>query len=87
LDGGHFLNSVTNIGRSPTFGENELSVETFILNDSVPAHADSARLLFIRRLRSERKFESPEALRRQIARDIQRSEKLFRLLASQHARR
>jgi riboflavin kinase/FMN adenylyltransferase len=86
LDGGRFLDSVTNIGRRPTFGENELSIETFILNDAVPAEAVSARLQFIRRLRNERKFESPEALRRQIGRDIQRSEKFFRLLASHHGR-
>ncbi|PYS55725.1 MAG: hypothetical protein DMG13_02630, partial [Acidobacteria bacterium] len=51
----------------------------FVLNDTVPAHADSARLDFFYRLRDEVKFESPEALRRQIGKDVKRAQKFFRL--------
>lgn len=80
LDGRPFLDSVTNIGVRPTFGENDLTIETFILNDPVASDASSARLDFLRRLRDEIKFESPEALRRQIAADVQRTKKFFRLL-------
>lgn len=80
LDGCPFLDSVTNIGVRPTFGENDLTVETFVLNDPVPADASSARLDFLWRLRDEVKFESPEALRRQITADVQRAKKFFGLL-------
>ena len=80
LDGQPFANSITNVGVRPTFGETELTIETFVLNDTVPAHAESARLDFLYRLRDEVKFESPEALRRQIGLDIKRAEKFFRLL-------
>jgi len=80
LDGQPFMNSVTNVGVRPTFDENDLTVETFVLNNTVPAHAGSARLDFLYRLRDEVKFESPQALRLQIGRDVKRAEKFFRLL-------
>jgi riboflavin kinase/FMN adenylyltransferase len=80
LDGHPFMDSVTNIGVRPTFGENDLTIETFVLHDPVPAAASSARLDFLRRLRDEVKFESPEALRTQITADVKRAKKFFRLL-------
>jgi riboflavin kinase/FMN adenylyltransferase len=80
LDGRPFMDSVTNIGVRPTFGENDLTIETFVLNDPVPADASSARLDFLRRLRDEVKFESPEALRHQITTDVKRAKKFFELL-------
>jgi len=79
LDGQPFMNSITNVGVRPTFGESDLTIETFVLNDTVPAHADSARLDFFYRLRDEVKFESPEAVRRQIGKDVKRAQKFFRL--------
>jgi len=81
LDGGAFLNAVTNIGFRPTFGETNLTIETFVLDAPVPAQSAKANLEFLYRLRDERKFESPEELRRQIALDVQRAQKFFRLLA------
>jgi riboflavin kinase / FMN adenylyltransferase len=87
LDGRPFLDSVTNIGVRPTFGENDLTIETFVLNEPVPADASNARIDFLRRLRDEVKFESPEALRNQIAIDVKRAQKFFRLLGENtHAR-
>lgn len=80
LDGGVFLDAVTNLGIRPTFGETELTIETFVLNGAVPETAINARLDFIYRLRDERKFESPKQLRGQIGIDVQRSQKFFRLL-------
>src|SRR5215467_4269777 len=63
LDGGRFLNSVTNAGYRPTFGENRLTIETFVLNEPVPENAANARLEFLYRLRDERKFPSADELR------------------------
>lgn len=80
IDRGSFLDSITNVGVRPTFGENELTIETFVLNGAIPPQAISARLQFIKRLRSERCFESAEALRAQIDLDIQRARRFFRLL-------
>ena len=80
VDAGPFLDSITNVGVRPTFGETDLTVETFILNDAAPSQATSARLQFIKRLRNESRFESPEALRRQIGLDVRRAQKFFHLL-------
>lgn len=79
LDGGRFLDSITNVGVRPTFGEGPLTVETFVLRDRLPERAEKARLQFVRRVRDEAKFESLEELRRQIGIDIRRTEKFFRL--------
>jgi riboflavin kinase/FMN adenylyltransferase len=84
LDGRPFMDAVTNIGVRPTFGEDQLTIETFVLSPSVPEDAVTARLDFLKRLRDEMKFESPEALVRQIASDVQRAQKFFRLI-TQHA--
>ena len=76
-------NSITNIGYRPTFGNDEaLSIETFLLNPKdAPlegATPDRIRLEFLRRVRDERKFESPEALKAQILRDVARAKAYFR---------
>jgi riboflavin kinase/FMN adenylyltransferase len=83
LDSGPFLNAVTNIGFRPTFAETSLTIETFVLDEPVPEHSTKASLEFLYRLRDERKFESPDELRGQIALDVQRAQKFFRLLANQ----
>jgi len=80
LDDGSSMDAVTNIGVRPTFNESNLTIETFVLNKAVPAGAERARLAFLHRLRDEIKFASAEALRQQIAVDVQRAEKFFRML-------
>jgi riboflavin kinase/FMN adenylyltransferase len=80
LDEGPFLDAVTNIGFRPTFNETELTIETFVLGGGVPERVAKARLDFLYRLRDEKKFGSPEALRGQIALDVARAQKFFRLL-------
>jgi riboflavin kinase / FMN adenylyltransferase len=82
LDGGPFLNAMTNVGIRPTFSESAITVETFVLNDPVPQSVVSARVRFIKRLRDEQRFETPEALRRQIATDIARTQRFLRRLSS-----
>jgi riboflavin kinase / FMN adenylyltransferase len=82
LDGGPFLRSVTNIGVRPTFDESTVTIETFVLNDPVPESVVSARLRFLKRLRDEMRFDSPDALRRQIARDVGRTQQFFSRLST-----
>jgi riboflavin kinase/FMN adenylyltransferase len=85
LGGGPFLDAVTNVGTRPTFGETGTTIETFVLPDdkaSLDQPVESARLLFLRRLRDEAKFESADALRRQISTDVGRARKFFRLLSA-----
>jgi len=80
LDNSVFMDGVTNVGFRPTFGETQLTIETFVLNQPVPESPQKARLDFLYRLRDERKFRSADELREQIALDVQRAQKFFRLL-------
>ena len=75
--------SVTNIGRKPTFGEHQLTVESFLL-DYLGGHieAEEMQVQFLHRLRDERKFPDAAALKAQILRDAQRSLGFFRRLRS-----
>jgi len=73
-------NSITNIGYRPTFsdGAPELSVETYLLDPFDGDTTERIEVEFLHRVRDERKFESPEALKKQILRDVGRAQAYFR---------
>jgi len=73
--------SVTNVGHRPTFGGGDLSVETHLLEPPGGAAPRTIRVEFLRRLREERRFPNPAALREQILRDAERARTYFRRLA------
>jgi len=70
--------SVTNVGYRPTFGGRDLSIETFLLSAFEEPTPARIRVEFLHRLREERKFETPEALKAQILRDVARAQAFFR---------
>jgi riboflavin kinase/FMN adenylyltransferase len=79
LGGARKWNSITNVGYRPTFGNDDaLTIETFLLDPLDGATPERIRLEFLRRVRDERKFESPEALKVQILRDVGRAKAYFR---------
>lgn len=78
LDSGRRWNSITNIGHRPTFGGDDLSIETFLLEPMEGAPPMRIRVEFLHRVRDERKFESPEALKAQILGDVARATAYFR---------
>ena len=82
LDSGEFLDAVTNIGTRPTFNGTSQTIETFVLNSTVRSEVRAARLQFLKRIRDERKFDSPESLSEQIARDVRTANAFFRRLQS-----
>lgn len=71
--------SVTNIGVRPTFGlENKgIIVESFMLHTHGSFYGENAELRFVEKLRDEIRFDSAEALKAQINRDIERAEDIF----------
>lgn len=81
LKSGHQWPSVTNIGMRPTFNGDSLTIETFLLEPLQGKAPESIRLQFLRRIREERKFDSPEALKTQILKDVSTAQKLFRRLS------
>jgi len=64
--------SVTNIGKVPTFGGGERVVEVHILGYNSNLYERELKIDIIERLRGERKFDTIEALKQQIAEDIKR---------------
>lgn len=77
------FDSVTNVGKRPTFGEESFAVETHLLNFH-PLALDSeteVEIHFLKRLRPEIKFPSVEILREQIAKDVHIARRYFRGLA------
>lgn len=78
---GETFDSVTNIGNRPTFGAESFAVETHLLNfHSISLTAETpVAICFFKRLREEIKFPSVEALREQIAKDVHRARRYFRL--------
>lgn len=78
-EGARIFQGVTNVGNRPTFGADSFAVETHLL-DFEPIALDESTPLemsFLHRLRDERRFESPEALREQIQRDVAQAKKIF----------
>ena len=63
--------SVTNIGRRPTFGGGKRVVEVYILGYRGNLYGKELKIDIIERLRGEKRFDSVEALRQQMARDIE----------------
>ena len=79
LNNGRSWDSVTNAGYRPTFGgDGKLSIESFLLDPLEDETPPSIRVEFLRRLRDERKFESPEALKAQIFKDVIRARTFLR---------
>jgi riboflavin kinase/FMN adenylyltransferase len=76
--------SITNVGNRPTFGADSFAIETHLLNfhpiDLVPE--SEVEISFLERIRDEIRFPSVEALREQIARDVKRASRYFRLIKS-----
>ncbi|HEV7498659.1 MAG TPA: bifunctional riboflavin kinase/FAD synthetase [Vicinamibacteria bacterium] len=70
--------AVTNVGRRPTFGGAETTVEAHILDVDEDLYDRPARLAFQVRLRAEQAFPGPEALVAQIRKDIARGRDALR---------
>jgi riboflavin kinase/FMN adenylyltransferase len=72
---------VTNAGNRPTFGADSFAVESHLLDfEPVALHETTPlQLTFLHRLRAERRFESPDALRAQIGVDVAKAQRYFAL--------
>jgi riboflavin kinase/FMN adenylyltransferase len=78
------FDSVSNVGNRPTFGSDSYAIESHLL-DFHPLELTaetSVELSFLARLRDEIKFDSIEALRQQIERDVAKAQHYFGLVRS-----
>ena len=71
------LKGVVHIGKRPTFGEKDPSLEVHFLNFHRSIYGRTVELFFVSRIRSIRKFASPTALKKSIQLDILTARKLL----------
>jgi len=69
--------SVTNIGFRPTFNQDFLQVEAFLFDFQQSIYGRRIRLRFLRKIRDEKKFASPELLVHQIRQDVEVAREYF----------
>ena len=78
LDKKHY-NGVLNIGIRPTFyglnkQDKEPAIEVFVFNFSKTIYGKDIEVLFVKKLRDEKKFDSKDSLVKQIKKDIKEAE-------------
>ena len=69
--------AVVNVGRHPTLPEGAVTVEAHVLDESLMLYGEKVRLDFLKFQRPERRFESKDDLREQIARDAEEARAYF----------
>lgn len=62
----------TSVGKNPTFGENPITLETYIIGFDENIYGRSIKIEFIRKLRGEIAFASKEDLMAQMQEDVRR---------------
>jgi len=61
---------VTNIGLNPTFGSGPRTIESYMFDFSGDLYGRPVQLFFVRRIREEKKFSTPELLVEQMKKDV-----------------
>ncbi|WP_457637089.1 riboflavin biosynthesis protein RibF [Oceanithermus sp.] len=71
--------AVVNVGVRPTLGGGELRFEAHLLGFNGDLYGHELRVIFLKKLRDERRFSGKEELRRQIVRDLEEARRFFGL--------
>ncbi len=74
---GRTYRSATNVGMRPTFEGTKLAIESHLFNFSEEITSGPIEVRFWQRLRDEKKFSGPEALREQIQQDLTHTRSFF----------
>lgn len=74
---GQTYRSMTNIGKDPTFGANERTIESYLVDYRGDLYGTELLVDIIARLRGEKKFASAEELKKQMAEDVRRGETIL----------
>ncbi len=74
---GKTYRSATNVGTRPTFDGQRLAIESHLLDFSGNVTSGEMEVRFLKRLRDEQRFPSPEALREQVLNDIENARRYF----------
>jgi riboflavin kinase/FMN adenylyltransferase len=69
--------SLTNVGNRPTFNQQETIIESFIINLNKNLYGEKIRVNFIKKIRNEMKFKTPDDLSQQIKKDLEKAKDYF----------
>jgi len=69
--------SLTNIGKRPTFGSNERTVEVYLINYDNDLYGHELKIEIMERIRDEKRFDSVDELKKQIAEDVERGKAIL----------
>lgn len=80
-----WLNSITNVGIAPTVRSgasegNLFSIETHLLDIDEDIYGKPIEVCFVQKLRGEKRFESVEALKKQVLLDIKKAQSYWQVL-------
>ena len=70
--------SITHVGSKPTFNEKDVMIESFIIDYDNSLYKKKLRVLFLKKIRDEKKFNTPESLSRQIRKDLEQTLSYFK---------
>jgi len=74
---GKIYQSMTNVGKDPTFGAAERTIESYLIDYSGDLYGHELSVDFVAKLRNERKFASAEELKKQVAEDVKRGKTIL----------
>ncbi len=69
--------AMTNIGKNPTFGRNERTIEAFLVDYNGDLYGHEIAVDIVARLRDEKKFKNAEELQRQMAEDVEHGKRVL----------
>jgi riboflavin kinase/FMN adenylyltransferase len=74
---GKIFNTMTNVGRNPTFGRNERTIEAYLVDYSGDLYGQELTVDFIARIRDEKKFDNADDLKKQLVEDVRQGKALL----------
>lgn len=72
IDGQTYMGA-TSVGYNPTFGNHNRTIETFIISFEGEIYGETMTLRWLKKIREEKKFDTIEALKAQIKKDVEES--------------
>jgi riboflavin kinase/FMN adenylyltransferase len=69
--------SVTHVGRKPTFNDTDWNIESYIMKFKNNLYGEKIQVQFLKKIRDEKKFDSPKKLSLQIQQDIAAAQNFF----------
>jgi riboflavin kinase / FMN adenylyltransferase len=69
--------AMTNVGQNPTFGDNDRTIESFLLNYNGDLYGHALSVDFVCKLRDEKKFRNIEELKKQVASDVKKGKEIL----------